>query len=66
MSLENKHMHCVGLAALALLIALAAQPTDAQDSAIRYGRLVRIRKSTSGHMSIAMNTFTMKSTGTFS
>lgn len=38
MSLENKHMHRVGLAALALLIASAVQSTNAQDSAIRYGR----------------------------
>ena len=38
MSRQNKHTLGIRLTALALLIALAAQPTDAQDSAIRYGR----------------------------
>ena len=38
MRLENKHMHRVGLAALALRIASAVKSTSAQDSSIRYGR----------------------------
>jgi len=38
MSLLNRDMLGIGLATFGLLIALALQPTFAQDSAIRYGR----------------------------
>jgi len=40
MSLQNRDMRGIGLAALILLITFTMQPTRAQDSAIRYGRSV--------------------------